>query len=76
MRTFIALPVPEEIKAILGSLEEELKTKDVDVKWVNPQNIHITLKFLGEIEENRLSLIKKTLDKTFQATLAFPVTLS
>lgn len=51
MRTFIAISLPQEIKTALVKLQKNLKTSGADVKWVEEQNIHLTLKFLGEIEE-------------------------
>ena len=51
MRSFIAIELPEEIKKHLNRLQQELKSCGADVKWVEPANIHLTLKFLGEIDE-------------------------
>ena len=54
MRTFIAIELPKEIKNSLSCLQEELKKQNADVKWVDPSNIHLTLKFLGEIEDKKI----------------------
>jgi 2'-5' RNA ligase len=55
MRVFIAIDIGEEIRKGLAVLQAELQDKaDIkksDVKWVNPENIHLTLKFLGEIRD-------------------------
>jgi 2'-5' RNA ligase len=55
MRVFIAIDIDEQIRRALGDLQNELRSKvDVkksDVKWVNPDNMHLTLKFLGEIKD-------------------------
>jgi 2'-5' RNA ligase len=55
MRVFIAIDIDERIRKDLGNLQDELRNKvDIkksDVKWVNPDNIHLTLKFLGEIKD-------------------------
>ena len=55
MRVFIAIDIDEQIRRALGDLQNELRNKvDIkksDVKWVNPDNIHLTLKFLGEIKD-------------------------
>jgi len=55
MRVFIAIDIDEQIRKALGGLQNELRSKvDIkksDVKWVNPDNIHLTLKFLGEIKD-------------------------
>ena len=51
MRCFIAIELPEEVKSALSDIEDELKKTKADVRWVKPDNIHLTLKFLGNIEE-------------------------
>ena len=51
MRTFIAIELPEEIRSALAALQDQLKASGADVKWVEPQNIHLTLKFLGNIDD-------------------------
>ncbi len=58
MRVFIAIDIGEEIRAALRDLQQQLQSKvDIkkgDVKWVNPENIHLTLKFLGEIKDEKI----------------------
>jgi len=58
MRCFIAIDIPEEIRAELGSLEKELAgqvdVRQGDVKWVRPEEMHLTLKFLGEVPDNEI----------------------
>ena len=50
IRSFIAIELPSEIKAGLTSLEERLKVgQHPFIKWVDPEGIHLTLKFLGNI---------------------------
>ena len=57
MRCFIAIDIGEEIRRALSDLQRQLQ--DVArlnrgcVKWVKPENIHLTLKFLGEIEDQK-----------------------
>lgn len=76
MRTFIALELPGEIKSSLAKLQEELKTSQADVKWVEPENIHLTLKFLGEIEEKKLDKINKILEDIAGEKKYFPIRIS
>ncbi len=59
MRTFIAVPLPEECKSLLGQLQDKLKPYGADVRWVAVTSIHLTLKFLGEIDPE---LIPKLMD--------------
>ena len=47
-RAFIAIDLPESIKSFLSEAQEALKLYGFRVKWVRPQNIHLTLKFLGD----------------------------
>ncbi len=58
MRVFIAIDIDEQIRKALGSLQNELQSKvDIkrsDAKWVNPDRIHLTLKFLGEIKDEQV----------------------
>jgi 2'-5' RNA ligase len=51
MRCFIAIEMSETVKSALSVIEEEFKKSRADVKWVNPENMHLTLKFLGNIKE-------------------------
>ena len=58
MRCFIAIEIDDEIRAELGNLQAELR-KEADpgkgsVKWVEPKNIHLTLKFLGEVRDSEI----------------------
>lgn len=61
MRTFIAIPVPDEVKQYANSVKKELSQVLNDVKWVELMNYHLTLKFLGDINKNRLEDIKQKL---------------
>lgn len=54
MRLFIAIDLPEAVRRGLGELEQELKPATGTARWVSPEAIHITLKFLGEVPEARL----------------------
>ena len=57
MRVFIAIDIDERIRKALGDLQKQFAgiagIKKSDVKWVRPEAIHLTLKFLGEIEDTK-----------------------
>lgn len=57
MRAFIAIELPENVKDFLVRIQNQLRNSGEDVKWVAPENIHLTLKFLGEIDEKKLDKI-------------------
>lgn len=76
MRTFIAIELPKHIKDALGSLQQELKACGADVKWVDPDNIHLTLKFLGEINEDKLAKVIRILFDIAEDNHAYSVRLA
>lgn len=61
LRLFIAIDIPEHIKREIGELIDILKKYDTDVKWIIPENIHITLKFLGATSETLVTQIRESL---------------
>ncbi|MGD0336448.1 MAG: RNA 2',3'-cyclic phosphodiesterase [Candidatus Omnitrophota bacterium] len=76
MRAFIAIELPEEIKRHLAKLEEQLKETGADVKWVHPENIHLTLKFLGEIDEEKAQTITGIMEAVTKENPAFTINIS
>lgn len=50
MRSFIAIPLPTEARTLLGDLQKTLRSFGADVRWTVATSIHLTMKFLGEIE--------------------------
>lgn len=49
-RTFIAVPLEEKVRAKIVGLQEEMSAAGTEVKWVEPENLHVTLLFLGEVD--------------------------
>lgn len=76
IRAFIAIEISENLQKEFSKLQEELKKSNADVKWVEPQNMHLTLKFLGETEENKIEKIKEILNKIASETSPFEITFS
>src|SRR3989344_3729791 len=62
MKIFIAINLPKEIKYELYSIQGRLKNLG-KVAWVPKKNFHLTLKFLGYIDESKLALVKEKLAK-------------
>ncbi len=58
MRLFIAARIPQEIQEEIGDFMDQFLKLPGRVKWVEPHNIHITLKFLGETEQRLLEQVK------------------
>ncbi|HZC67417.1 MAG TPA: RNA 2',3'-cyclic phosphodiesterase, partial [Nitrospirales bacterium] len=82
LRTFIAIQLSDELKRQIGSVQAELKrevsgwgrgSKAVKIGWTQLEGIHLTLKFLGDIEEAQVDALREVLSKA--AASARPFTL-
>ena len=56
MRLFIAVDIPEKVKDELISYQKYLKTNGFHARWVSKENIHLTLAFLGEVDEKNIDV--------------------
>ncbi len=68
MRLFIAIELPESLKREIGNLQDRLKQGGAGANWTRPEGIHLTLKFLGEVEESRVAAIEAALAATCRGT--------
>jgi RNA 2',3'-cyclic 3'-phosphodiesterase len=73
MRLFVAVNIPDELKEKIACLKEKLRLSGADVKWVKKENFHITLKFLGEVAEEKIEGICLALKKTAQGDGPFEI---
>ena len=62
-RTFIAIPLPADVLAQLSAIQADLSRRVTDgsVRWVRPEGIHLTLKFLGDTPVAKLPAIEEAL---------------
>jgi 2'-5' RNA ligase len=63
LRTFISVTLPREIVNLSKMLQTTVTSKKDNVKWVNPGNIHLTLKFLGYTPKDITNDINKVISK-------------
>ncbi|MDD5595055.1 MAG: RNA 2',3'-cyclic phosphodiesterase [Candidatus Omnitrophica bacterium] len=75
MRTFIAIELPKQVKDALAELKNQLESSQADVKWVATQNIHLTLKFLGERDEKKIEKILQILDEVAKENQPYEINL-
>jgi 2'-5' RNA ligase len=57
MRCFIAVEIDPPIRRRLASLQRDLASAGLPVRWVRPERMHLTLRFLGEVADDRLGEI-------------------
>lgn len=75
MRTFIAIELPENIKKQIEQAQAPLKKTDAFVSWVKPGNIHVTLKFLGEVPEDKMEEVFAATGKALEGAREFTMSL-
>ena len=61
MRLFIAIAIPEEIRAAFAALLQEFRAIAPQSKWVRAENLHLTLKFLSETPTEKLGALQTAL---------------
>src|SRR5579864_821033 len=67
MRLFVALEIPAAVRDNLATLIDELRAADASssskdrARWVRPENLHVTLKFIGNLDASKLDSIRAAL---------------
>ncbi len=75
MRTFIAVELTEEFKKRIEEVQTPLKKIGADVSWVKPGNVHATLKFLGEVPEDKIEKVFEGTEKALEGIRGFKLSL-
>jgi 2'-5' RNA ligase len=73
LRSFLAIELPKPILKKIEEVQADLKSSHIDVKWVNPEQIHLTLKFFGNIEASKVEPITSSVEGLTQTTPSFPL---
>jgi 2'-5' RNA ligase len=61
VRLFVAVLLPDAWLALLGGIQQDLRQAGLDLRYVRPEGIHLTLKFLGETPVERVGAIEEAL---------------
>ncbi len=76
IRLFVACELSAEIREALAGVQRELKSHGLQrLRWVRPEGIHLTLKFLGETPPERVPSIQQALARACQGTAPFVIAL-
>ncbi|MFN8006213.1 MAG: RNA 2',3'-cyclic phosphodiesterase [Terriglobia bacterium] len=71
IRTFVCLELPRSVKELLSGVQDDLKGVGAKVSWVKPANIHLTLKFLGNLSQSRLAEVCVVVEEAGRAVSPF-----
>ena len=77
LRTFIAIDLSAELRGRLGDLQDRLRG-DLGgrcVRWVQPQGIHLTLKFLGDTSEKQVADVERALARAAASVAPFAISV-
>ena len=73
IRTFIAIRLPESVLQAIGRAQKTLQDSGLKIRWVRKEGIHLTLKFLGDVDRDRVERIQDALEQAI--TVYSPFTL-
>ncbi len=76
VRAFVAITIDKKIKDTVNELQNTLKKSNADVKWVEPKNLHLTLQFLGNIDEERLPEYYRAIDDSVSNISPFKISFA
>lgn len=76
LRLFLAVLLPEEIKIRIGSIIKELSSTKADVKWTSTENLHLTMKFLGDTDKSLVDGLVRSLETECERIPAFEAEIS
>lgn len=75
MRLFIAVPADDQVKAAAAAVVERLRRAGGDYRWVDPRDMHTTLRFLGETPEADIPEVKARMRRAAAASRPFELVL-
>ena len=61
-RSFIAVELPDHIRQAILNIQNRLKSNIKGIKWVLPDKIHLTLRFLGDLDKSEIEAVKEAID--------------
>jgi RNA 2',3'-cyclic 3'-phosphodiesterase len=61
MRLFVALQIPEQVRETIATVRQRFKTPESHMKWVSPAKFHVTLKFIGEVAQEKVEHMSEAL---------------
>ena len=76
IRTFVAVDVSPSIRASAARLMKELEASGAGYRWCQPENLHVTLNFLGDVLENETPQVCRLVAQACQDVTAFPIEVS
>ncbi len=75
MRVFVSVNLPDAVKQELQVAQSRLRSKCKNIRWTAPENMHITLQFIGDYPEKTLHIIHEAMNPIMESTKGFDIEL-
>lgn len=75
MRLFVAIELDESVRTKLARLQKELARACEGIRWIPAKQLHLTVKFLGEVEDRRVAEICRSVEAGVKGVPAFDMTV-
>ncbi len=76
LRLFVALNLPKKERLRVHRASARLREEDLPVRWIDPENYHVTLKFLGDVRQERMAEVEEIVQRVAGSTPQFDMTLA
>ncbi|MDZ7338850.1 MAG: RNA 2',3'-cyclic phosphodiesterase [candidate division KSB1 bacterium] len=76
VRTFIAIDIPAAQKEQIATLQGQLRALGARVTWTRPEGIHLTLKFLGDVDEGQIAQVAEAVGRAARGIEPFEVSIA
>jgi 2'-5' RNA ligase len=76
VRVFIAIPLPSDLKAKLVALQQEFRSLPLEATWAREAGMHLTLRFLGDVDSSQIAPILSCMTATAQHCHLFSLALA
>lgn len=73
IRTFIAVELADDVRVRASELIDKLRDTDAKVKWVERERLHVTLKFLGDVDEREVHNVCRAVGEAAEGTVPFTI---
>lgn len=75
VRCFIGISIPEEVKKDIKNIQDEIGKLPISCKFVETENLHLCLLFIGEVQDDKIEYISAALDDVCSRFSSFDVSI-
>jgi len=76
LRAFIAISLPPQVRELSVRVRDRFRECDAMISWVQPENVHLTIKFLGNISEEKITPVVKGIRKALGRARPFTMEIN